>query len=311
VIRFIINQIKPNLKKSEKILDPACGTGGFLVESLEYMKKDEKSKSDYEKLRYHTLYGTDKKPMPYLLCMMNLLLHEIDKPNIVRTNPLSRPFREISERDQYDVIITNPPFGGEEETGLSSNLPVGMQTSDTALSFLLFIMLSLKEKGRCGIILPNGPLFAGGVSAKIKEKLLSEFNLHTIIRLPKSVFSPYTGIETNILFFDKTGPTKEIWYYAMKLKEGIKAYNKTKPMQYEDFSEVLAWIKNKKQDQNAWKVSINEIKDFNLDIKNPNDKEEVMNLSPHELIDIILKNEEKTLDLLHEIKMLIKKEIPK
>lgn len=311
VIRFIVEQIKPDLEKSEKVLDPACGTGGFLIESLEFMKKKEKSKADYKKLRTQTLFGIEKKPMPYLLAMMNMLLHEVDEPNIARANTLSKPLKEITEDDQYQVIVTNPPFGGEEETGISSNLPVGMQTSDTALSFLLYIMYSLREKGRCGIILPNGPLFAGGVAAKIKQKLLEECNLHTIIRLPNSVFSPYTGIATNILFFEKGKSTKEIRYYQMKLKEGIKAYNKTNPMKYEDFSEVIKWSKKKEDGPNSWTVKIDDIKEYNLDSKNPNDVEEVNNLSPHELIDQILKDEKKTLELLQEVKDLINKEIPK
>ncbi len=311
IIRFIVEQIKPDLTKSEKVLDPACGTGGFLVESLQYMMKKEKSKADYQKLRTQTLFGIEKKPMPYLLAMMNMLLHEVDEPNIVRANTLSKPLREITEKDQYEVIMTNPPFGGEEEAGISSNLPVGMQTSDTALSFLLYIMYTLKEKGRCGIILPNGPLFAGGVAAKIKQRLLEECNLHTIIRLPNSVFSPYTGIATNILFFEKGKSTKEIWYYQMKLREGIKAYNKTNPMTYDDFTDVIEWCKNKKENGNAWKVKVEDIKDYNLDIKNPNDVEETLDLSPHELIDTILKDEEKTVQLLQEVRELIQKEIPK
>ena len=214
VIRFIVRMIKPDLKKSEKILDPACGTGGFLVESLEYMKNDEKSTADYNKLRNNTLYGIEKKPMPYLLCMMNMLLHEVDKPNINRTNTLTIPFKEITEDRQYEIIMTNPPFGGEEEARIAKNLPVGMQTSDTALAFLLFIIESLKPKGKCAIILHNGVLFqTAGVAPKIKQKLLNEFSLHTIIRLPESVFSPYTTIATNILFFDKVGQTKDIWFY--------------------------------------------------------------------------------------------------
>jgi type I restriction enzyme M protein len=311
VIRFIVNQIKPDLEKSERVLDPACGTGGFLVESLELMKQKEKSKADYKKLHENTLFGIEKKPMPYLLGMMNMLLHEVDKPNIVRTNTLAKPFREITEKDQYDVIMTNPPFGGEEEIGISSNLPVGMQTSDTALAFLLYIMYTLKDKGRCGIILPNGPFFAGGIAAKIKQKLLEEFNLHTIIRMPPSVFSPYAGIATNILFFEKKGKTKEIWYYQMKLREGIKAYSKTKPILYEDFADVIAWYKNKKENGYAWKIKLEDIKDYNLDVKNPSDLEEALDLSPHELIDQILNDEEKTMILLKEVKELINKEIPK
>ena len=311
VIRFIVNQVKPSLKKSEKVLDPACGTGGFLVESLELMMKDVDSKADLKKLTSETLYGIDKKPIPYLLGMMNLLLNEVDNPNIVRANTISKPLREISEKDQYEVIMTNPPFGGEEEEGLSSNLPVGMQTSDTALAFLLYIMYSLKDKGRCGIILPNGPLFAGGIAAKIKRKLLEEFNLHTIVRLPNSVFAPYTGIATNILFFDKKGKTKEIKYYQMKLREGIKAYNKTNPMVSDDFKDVEIWFKKKPDSPNSWTVKVEDIQELNLDIKNPNDVEETLDLTPHELIDQIMKDEKKTLELLQEVKDLIDKEIPK
>jgi len=273
--------------------------------------KDVGAKADLKKLTNETLYGIDKKPMPYLLGMMNMLLHEVDNPNIARANTISKPLREISDEDQYPVIMTNPPFGGEEEEGLSSNLPVGMQTSDTALAFLLYIMYSLKDGGRCGIILPNGPLFAGGIAAKIKQKLLEEFNLHTIVRLPNSVFAPYTGIATNILFFDKKGMTKEIKYYQMKLREGIKAYNKTNPMVYDDFEDVVKWFKKKEDGSNSWTVKVEDIKELNLDIKNPNDVEETLDLTPHELIDQILKDEKKTLELLHEVKDLIDKEIPK
>jgi len=311
VIRFIVNQIKPNLAKNERVLDPACGTGGFLIESLEFMEKQVKSKADNQKRLTKTLFGIEKKPMPYLLGMMNMLLHQLESPNIVRTNTLGRPFREITENDQYEIIMTNPPFGGEEEEGLSSNLPVGMQTSDTALSFLLYIMYTLKKNGRCGIILPNGPLFAGGVAAKIKKKLIEEFNLHTIIRMPNSVFSPYTGIATNILFFENKGTTKEIKYYQMKIREGIKAYSKTKPMCIEDFAEIEQWSKKKEDNSNSWTVNVKDIKEYNLDIKNPNDKEEIIELDPHKLIENILKDEEKTLQLLNEVKDLIKKEIPK
>lgn len=310
VIRFIVNVVEPSLKKGERVLDPACGTGGFLAESLEFMKKEAKLTSDKKRLYQKTLYGIEKKPLPYLLGMMNLILHEIEDPNITRANTLSKQISEITKDEKFDIIITNPPFGGEEESEISKNLPLGMQTSDTALGFLIYIMHALKENGRCGIILPNGPLFANGVAAKIKEKLLKEFNLHTIVRLPESVFSPYTGIATNILFFDKTGPTKTIWYYQMKKRPGIKAYSKTKPIQYDDFADVLEWAKSKKENKYAWKISIDEIKDYNLDIKNPNDKEETLNLAPHELIDNILEDEEKTLELLREVKELIKKEIP-
>lgn len=311
VIRFIVEVMRPELRKSEKILDPACGTGGFLIEALGYMKKDEKSTADYNKLRYNTLYGIEKKPMPYLLCMMNMLLHDVDKPNVTRMNTLTVSFKEITEERQYHVIMTNPPFGGEEEARIAKNLPIGMQTTDTALAFLLFIIESLKTKGRCAIILPNGPLFQGGTAAKIKEKLLSECNLHTIVRLPESVFSPYTGIPTNILFFEKGRATSQIWYYQMKIRPGLKAYNKTNPITYDDFTEITAWWNNRTENQNAWKANISEINEFNLDLKNPNEVEEVQQYHPKELIGDVIRSEKAILQLLDELNHLIDKEIQK
>ena len=319
VIRFIVNQVKPSLKNNETVLDPASGTGGFLAESLDFMSNDAKTPSLKKQLYTTTLFGIEKKPLPYLLGMMNLMLHEIEDPNIEKKNTLSNPFSEITDKQRFDCIMTNPPFGGQEESEISNNLPSGMQTTDTALAFLLFIMESLKKNGRCGVILPNGPLFAGGVAAKIKEKILTEFNLHTIIRLPETVFEPYTTIATNILFFDKSKPTKEIWYYSMKVDERLRGasraknpkYTKSNPIAYEDFEEIQKWLKKKTANENAWKVSVDEITDFNLDIKNPNDKDESIELSPHELVQKIISDEKKTLELLNEVEKLIKKEIPK
>jgi len=305
VIRFIVEQIKPDLTKSEKILDPACGTGGFLAETLEYMKKDEKSKPTQKKLRYETLFGIEKKPMPYLLGMMNMLLHEVDKPNIARVNTLSKPLKEITEQDQFDVIMTNPPFGGEEETGISANLPVGMQTSDTALSFLLFIMYSLKENGRCAIILPNGVLFDDDKSAiKIKEKLLTDFNLHTIVKLPRGVFSPYTDIATNILFFANNGKTNEIWYYEHPLPENRKVYTKTRPLKYEELNPIAKWWQHRKTSKQSWKVNIKEIleNNFDLNIQNPNNQTNVEHISPLTLLDEIIEKEKDILNTLDKLR---------
>ena len=319
VIRFIVNIVKPSLKKKETVLDPASGTGGFLSESLDYMRKQAKTPAEKKLLYEKTLFGIEKKPLPYLLGMMNLILHEIEDPNILKRNTLTSPFSEITDKERFDCIMTNPPFGGQEENTIAQNLPEGMQTTDTALAFLLFIMESLKKNGRCGIILPNGPMFACGVAGKIKERLFKEFNLHTIIRLPETVFEPYTTIATNILFFEKGKPTKDIWYYQMKVSERLRGatraknpkYTKSNPISFEDFSEVLKWSKKKTVNENAWIVSVDEISDFNLDIKNPNDKDDTIDLAPHELIDNILKDEEKTLQLLRQVKDLIKKEIPK
>ena len=319
LIRFIVNVTKPSLKKKETVLDPASGTGGFLVESLDYMSKQAKTSTEKKQLYEKTLYGIEKKPLPYLLGMMNLMLHEIDDPNITKRNTLATPFSDITQKEKFDVIITNPPFGGQEESTIAKNLPEGMQTTDTALAFLLYIMESLKKNGRCGVILPNGPLFAGGVAGKIKEVLLKNFNLHTIIRLPETVFEPYTTIATNVLFFDKTKPTRDIWYYQMKVDERLRGatraknpkYTKSNPIMYEDFAEILQWIKKKTPNENAWKVSVKDIVDNNLDIKNPNEVKESIDLAPHELIDNIIEDEAKTMELLQEVRDLIKKEIPK
>ena len=319
VIRFIVNIVKPNLKKKETVLDPASGTGGFLSESLDYMRKQAKTPAEKELLYEKTLFGIEKKPLPYLLGMMNLILHEIEDPNIQKRNTLAYPFSKITDKERFDCIMTNPPFGGQEENTIAKNLPEGMQTTDTALAFLLFIMESLKKNGRCGVILPNGPLFAGGVAGKIKEEILKKFNLHTIIRLPETVFEPYTTIGTNILFFDKTKPTKEIWYYQMKVDERLRGasraknpkYTKSNPIAYEDFAEIEKWFKKKTEQENAWKITVNDIVDFNLDVKNPNGVEETIDLAPHELIDHIIADEAKTMKLLQEVKDLIAKEIPK
>jgi len=319
VIRFIVNTVKPSLKKKETVLDPASGTGGFLSESLDYMRKQVNTSALKKQLYEKTLFGIEKKPLPYLLGMMNLILHEIEDPNIQKRNTLANSFSEISDKERFDCIMTNPPFGGQEENTIAKNLPVTMQTTDTALAFLLFIMESLKKNGRCGVILPNGPLFAGGVAAKIKEVILKKFNLHTIIRLPETTFEPYTTIATNILFFDKSKPTKDIWYYQMKVDERLRGatraknpkYTKSNPIAYEDFTEIQKWFKKKIPNENAWKVTVDEISDFNLDVKNPSDKDESIDLAPHELIDNIIADEAKTMKLLQEVKDLIAKEIPK
>jgi type I restriction enzyme M protein len=318
VIRLIVNSIGPDLTKSHKILDPACGTGGFLTESLTYMKKDVKSNKDRKKLFEESIFGIEKKSMPFLLGMMNLLLHEVDRPNIVNSNTLGQPFRELTEQNQYDVIMTNPPFGGSEEKELKSNLPVGMQTSDTALAFLLYIMYTLKENGKCGIILPDGTLSSTGIGLKIKQKLLEEFNLHTIIRLPGTVFEPYTSSATNILFFDHSGKTEDIWYYQMNVAERLRGvtrakqpkYTMSNPILYEDFSDIEKWLKNKSKNENAWKINVKDIRNYNLLEKNPSIKEKEIDLSPHNLINKILKNEKDTITLLNKINNLIKKEIP-
>jgi type I restriction enzyme M protein len=201
VVKLIVDRVKPRL--GETVLDPACGTGGFLVESYEYLKPLVKSSKEQKSLQNETLFGVEKKPLPYLLSTMNLLLHGIETPNIRRDNALKNPLNEIGEKDRFDVIVTNPPFGGEEEAGIQLNFPENTRASETALLFMQFIMRSLKRGGRSGVVVPNGFLFGEGVAARIKAQLLRDFNLHTVIRLPNGVFAPYTSIPTNLLFFDR------------------------------------------------------------------------------------------------------------
>src|SRR5713226_499413 len=245
VVRFMVEVIDPRL--GETVLDPACGTGGFLVESFKHLEKHCKTVEDRQIVQTRSIFGGEAKPLPYLLAQMNLLLHGLESPKIDPLNSLRFPLREIGDKDRVDIILTNPPFGGEEERGILSNFPEDKQTAETALLFLQLIMRKLRrplggvKRGRCGMVVPNGTLFGDGVCARIKEELLKEFNLHTIVRLPNGVFAPYTPIPTNLLFFDRSGPTKEIWYYEQALPEGRKNYTKTQPLRFEDFDECLKW----------------------------------------------------------------------
>jgi len=311
IIKFMVKMINPSLKDKEIILDPACGTAGFLIESHSHLEKQVKGTSDNEFLQSHCLSGIEPRPEPYLFSLMNMMLHGMEEPNIARVNTLETKLSDIQEDLQHDIIMTNPPFGGEEQDSIKKKLPAGFQTRDTALGFLLHCMKRLKEGGRCAIILPNTTLYIGGVGARVRKKLLEECNLHTIIKLPKSIFSPYTDIATNILFFEKDGPTEEIWFYQMKLREGLKAYNKTNPIEFGDFQEVIKWWKSRKENKYAWKTSISKIKNSDLYITNQNDLVEHNKLSPHEMMDKILNNQKKTFQLLSETKKIIDDEIPK
>jgi type I restriction enzyme M protein len=313
VVRFIVEMIAPEL--GETVLDPAAGTGGFLVEAYEYLKKQQKKAEDRKVLQHQTLYGIEKKPMPYLLGTMNLLLHGIERPNYQETNSLAVNLNDITDSRRYDCIITNPPFGGEEETGIKSGFPEDKQTSETTLLFLQLIMRSLRKPaptggikgGRCGMVVPNGTLFGDGVCARIKKELLEEFNLHTIVRLPNGVFAPYASIQTNLLFFDRSGPTKQIWYYEHPLPEGRKNYTKTRPLQFEEFKPCLKWWNNRKKNKFAWRVKIKDVikNNYNLDIKNPRGKVDYEHLPPEKLVKDILKKEQRIAQIMVEIKKTI------
>lgn len=305
VTQFIVDMVNPKL--GDKILDPACGTGGFLISALNKLKEQVDSIEDNEILQKN-LTGIEKKPLPHLLCMTNMILHDIEVPNIKHDNSLSRPIIDYTSKDMVNIVVTNPPFGGAEEEGIEMNFPSEFRTRETADLFLVLIMKLLREEGKCGMVLPDGFLFGEGVKTRIKEKLLSEFNLHTIVRLPNGVFNPYTGIRTNLLFFEKGKPTKEIWYFEHPLPEGYKTYGKTKPMRIQEFDLEKEWWndrENKKFNQYCWKVGIDEIhkRNFNLDINNPNGKVEEENLSSKEILKKLEKSMGKTKELLGKIKM--------
>jgi type I restriction enzyme M protein len=312
VIKFMVQVIDPQI--GETVLDPAAGTGGFLVESFKHMTSQCKKAEDFEQLQKGTLFGFEAKSMPFLLCQMNMLLHGIETPEVDSGNALRFPLREMGEKDRVDIIMTNPPFGGEEERGILGSFPEDKQTTETALLFLQLIMRKLRRSpklGRAGIVVPNGVLFGDGVCARIKEELLKEFNLHTIVRLPNGVFSPYTSIPTNLLFFDRSGPTKEIWYYEQVLPKDRKNYTKTLPMQYEEFEPCLAWWNKREQNERAWKVAAKHILRYdeqsnlisvNLDIKNPNGPQDAENLPPEQLVDDILKKEQLITEIIVEIR---------
>jgi type I restriction enzyme M protein len=309
VVRFMVEVTDPRL--SETVLDPASGTGGFLVESYNHLEKQVKTVGDRKRLQTETISGCEPKSLPYLLCQMNLLLHGLDAPQIDPENALRFKLSEIGEKERVDVILTNPPFGGEEERGIQGNFPEDRQTSETALLFLQLIMRKLKRQqtaakrpARAAVVVPNGTLFGDGVCARIKEELLKEFNLHTILRLPNGVFAPYTGIPTNILFFDRSGPTKEVWYYEHPLPEGRKNYTKTQPMQFEEFADCMKWWNKRKENDQAWKVPAQELlnANCNLDRKNPRAKVDFEHLPPEQLADDILKKELRIAELMQEIK---------
>ena len=275
VTQFMVDMVDPKL--GEKVLDPAAGTGGFLICSIEHIRGNYVKTPDDEETLQNSIHGVEKKALPHLLCTTNALLHKIEVPSRIKhDNTLSRPLRDYEKKDRVDCIITNPPFGGMEEDGIEMNFPATFRTRETADLFLVLIMQLLKPGGRCGMVLPDGTLFGEGVKTRIKEKLLETCNLHTIVRLPNGVFNPYTGIKTNLLFFTKGEPTREVWFYEHPYPEGYKSYSKTKPIRIEEFDQEKQWWENREEGPYSWKVSVEDIKanGYNLDIKNPNVEDE-------------------------------------
>jgi type I restriction enzyme M protein len=311
VVRFIIDRLAPKL--GERVLDPACGTCGFLVETYERLRGEVRTPEQRELLQ-RLLMGNEKKSMPYLLGVMNMLLHGIECPNIIERNALSTNIRQIRDADRVDVVATNPPFGGEEERGILNNFPEGMRTAETALLYFQYVMAMLRRPGgRCGIILPNGFLFGTGVATEVKKQLLNRCNLHTIVRLPNGVFAPYTSIPTNLLFFEAGPPdadepcTRQVWYYELPLPEGRNNYTKTKPLQYEEFADCIAWWDNRQENERAWRVPVAQFlaSDCNLDMKNPNARQDFEHMPTEQLADDILRKEQRILEIMAEIKQVL------
>ncbi len=291
VTRFIVNRVDPRLE--ETVLDPACGTGGFLACAIDHKRERYvKTRADEETL-VDTLRGVEKKALPHMLAVTNMILHGIDAPTHIRhDNTLSRPYKDYGNADRVNVIVTNPPFGGMEEDGIENNFPAAYRTRETADLFMALIVKLLKDQGRAAVVLPDGFLFGEGMKTRLKQSLLEECNLHTIVRLPNGVFNPYTGIKTNLLFFTKGQPTEHVWYYKHPYPEGAKSYNKTKPMRFEEFEPEIAWwgseangFKERVQTEQAWKVPVADIvaRNYNLDIKNPHVGEQISH-DPDELL---------------------------
>jgi type I restriction enzyme M protein len=235
--------------------------------------------------------------------MMNLVLHSVAQPSIIRANALAEPITQIGKGRRVDVVLTNPPFGGEEEKSIQSNFPAGMQTDETAWLFLQLVIRQLKDGGRCGIVVPNRLLFGDGVGVRIKRQLLADCNLHTVVRLPDGVFEPYTAIPSNLLFFDKTGRTTEVWFYEVPPPEGRKKYSKTKPMRFEEFADCQAWWSDRAENERAWRVPVADLEanGYNLDLRNPNRPDDLTHRPPSELLADMVEAEKEILALLVEL----------
>jgi len=306
ITEFMTDIVNPRL--GEKVLDPACGTGGFLTSAIENIRKQDVKNVDDLKTLEETIHGMELKPLPFMLAVTNLILHDIEVPNVDYTDSLNREYTSISQKDRVDVILANPPFGASVTDGAETNFPQNYRTTESADLFLVLMIRYLKDRGRAAIVLPDGSLTGDGVKSRIRQHWLESCNLHTIVRLPNSVFQPYASVATNLLFFNKGQPTKEIWYYEHKLPEGIKAYSKTKPIQKSEFEGLKKWWSNRVKNEQAWRVSIETIvgNGYSLDIKNPHVAEVEHQYSSTELLVMLHDSFRKSDELLERLKRELK-----
>jgi len=310
IVRFMVKVVNP--KVGERVLDPFCGSSGFLVESFKRMKvSKELTVDEFEKLQHETFYGQEKKSLPYLIAMMNCILHELLTPNILHKNTLEENIRNIPDTQRFNVILTNPPFGGKEGSHIQQNFPI--QSQATELLALQHVMKKLKMGGRCGIVVPEGILFRGDAFAQVKKELLENYNLHTIVSLPSGVFANVTssgqGPKTNLLFFDRTGPTKEIWYYELTPPPGVK-YTKASPIKDEHLSDAYEKWKTRAVSENSWIEPVENIvkRGYDLTAKNPNRIDNYEHRSPEELVAGVLAKERRITKILEEVKTLLESE---
>ncbi len=305
ITRFITEMINPQL--GEKILDPACGTGGYLTAAIEHLKTQANSVEERQSIAQNII-GWEYKPLPYLLATTNLILHDMEVPNITFRDSLDQPLSNYTEKNRVNAILANPPFGGIVANNNENNFPQNFRTKESADLFLILMIHLLKQGGRAGIVLPDGSLTGEGVKQRVRQKLLEDCNLHTIIRLPNSVFQPYATVATNLLFFTKGAPTQEVWYYEHRLPEGQKAYSKTKPIQEKEFAPIKKWWNDRKESDICWKVSIEEIqkRNYDLDIKNPTKQEEEIIHSSAELMQMLESSFATSNELLNKLEEAVK-----
>ena len=310
VTAFMVDRIDP--KPGETVFDPACGTGGFLTSALRHMRGRYVKRPEDEPTIQAGLRAVEKKQLPHMLCVTNMLLHSIEDPSFVRhDNTLARPYISWEQRDRVDIVLTNPPFGGKEEDGIEANFPQQFRTKETADLFLALIIRLLKPGGRAAVVLPDGSLFGEGVKTRLKEHLLEECNLHTIVRLPNSVFRPYASIGTNLLFFEKGAPTTDIWFYEHLVPEGQKAYSMTRPIRLEHLQDCIDWWggtdrTSRTETERAWKVTAEAVRarGYNLDIKNPHTQADDLG-DPQELLAQLDTTEAEVADLREQLKAIL------
>ena len=302
VTQLMTQMIDPKL--GDKVLDPAAGTGGFLTAAIDHITDRYVKTVDDAAILQTSITGWELKPVAYVLGLTNLILHEIDVPDYHYIDSLKKEYNGITAKDKVDVILANPPFGATIADGVQTNFPATYRCKESADLFIILMLQLLKHNGRCAIVLPDGSITGDGVKARIREKLLTDCNLHTIIRLPQSTFFPAT-VSTNLLFFEKGTPTKEIWYYEHKLPENQKSYSKTKPIQFEEFQPIIDWWNNRKESEICWKINAKDLKNFDLDIKNTNKVEEIFEYDIPTIILKIEKNQKKISNILNELKNLV------